>query len=73
MERKKKAGISSLVYMSDNIFSLNNRIMNDLNRYKKIITDSYGEIKSLNIKEFNRVIKQIDFSNNNVVIIKSKD
>lgn len=73
LERKKKAGISSLVYMSDNIFSLNNRIMNDLNRYKKIITDSYGEIKSLNIKEFNRVIKQIDFSNNNVVIIKSKD
>lgn len=73
LERKKKAGISSLVYMSDNIFSLNNRIMNDLNRYKKIITDGYGEIKSLNIKEFNRVIKQIDFSNNNVVIIKSKD
>lgn len=73
LERKKKSSISSLIFMSDNIFGLNDKITNDLNRYQEIINNNYDEIKSLNIKEFNKVIGEIDFSNNNIVIIKSKD
>ena len=72
-ERKKKSIIGSLLFMSDNIFRLNSKIMNDLNRYQEIISDNYGEIKDLNIKEFKKVIQSIDFSNNNIVIIKPKD
>lgn len=73
LERKKKSRISSLVFMSDNIFGLNDKIMLDLNRYQQIIDNNYDEIKELSIKEFNKVIKEIDFSNNNIVIVKSKD
>ena len=73
LERKKKTIISSLIFMSDNIFRLNFKIMNDLNRYQEIISNNYDEVKSLNIKEFNKVIQSIDFSNSNIVIIKSKD
>lgn len=72
LERKKKSSISALVFMSDSIFGLNEKIMNEVNRYQEIICDNYNEIKGLNIKEYDKVIEQIDFSNNNVVIIKAK-
>jgi len=72
-ERKKKTMISSLLFMSDNIFGLNNNLVHYLNRYQEIIDNIYDEIKSLNIKEFNDIIEQLDFNNYNTVIIKSKD
>ena len=70
LERKKKSIISSLIFMSDNIFRLNDKVTADLNRYQEIINNNYEEIKSLNIDEFNKVIEQIDFSNYNIVIVK---
>ena len=73
LERKKKTLISSLIYMSDNIFRINHKIMNDINRYGKIIDNNFDLIKELNIEELNDIIKQIDFSNNNIVIIDKKD
>ena len=73
LERKKKTLISSLIYMSDSIFRINHKIVNDINRYGKLIDNNFELIKELNIKEFNKIIKQIDFSNNNIVIIDKKD
>ena len=37
LERKKKVDISSLIYMSDNVYRINHKIMNDINRYGYII------------------------------------
>ena len=73
LERKKKTFISSLIYMSDNIFRINHKVMNDINRYGKLIDNNFELIKELNINEFNKIIKKIDFSNNNIVIINKKD
>lgn len=72
LERKKKVDISSLIYMSDNVYRINHKIMNDINRYGKIIDNNFEIIKELNIKEFNKVIKELDLSNNNIVIVDTK-
>ena len=73
LERKKKVDISSLIYISDNVYRLNHKIMNDINRYDYVIENNFEIIKELNIKEFNKVIKELDLSNHNIVIIDKKD
>ena len=58
--------------MSENIFSLNNDIVNDLIKYGKFNNDKYNDIKSLNYKDFCKLIKNIDFSNYTTLIIEPK-
>ena len=70
LERKKKAYLSSLIYMTDNIFRLNHKVMNDINKYGEIVDNNYDEIKSLNIVEMRKVLNSIDFSNYNIVIVE---
>ena len=70
--RKKKVLLSSSIYMSENIFSLNNDIVNDLIKYGKFNNDKYNDIKSLNYKDFCKLIKNIDFSNYTTLIIEPK-
>ncbi len=70
LERKKKAYLSSLIYMTDNIFRLNHKVMNDINKYGEIVDNNYDEIKSLNIVEMRKVLNFIDFSNYNIVIVE---
>ena len=70
LERKKKVYISSLIYMTDNIFRLNHKVMNDINKYGEIIDNNYDEIRSLNITEMRKVLNSIDFSNYNVIVVE---
>lgn len=70
LERKKKVYLSSLIYMTDNIFRLNNKIMNDINKYGEVIDSNYDEIKSLNIIEMRKVLNSVDFSNYNVIVVE---
>ena len=70
LERKKKVYLSSLIYMTDNIFRLNHKVMNDINKYGEIIDNNYDEIKSLNIIEMRKVLTSIDFSNYNVIVVE---
>lgn len=70
LERKKKTYLSSLIYMTDNIFRLNHKVMNDINKYGEIIDNNYDEIKSLNIIEMRKVLNSIDFSNYNVIVVE---
>ncbi len=72
LERKKKTIISSQVFMSDNIFSLNHKIVNDIIKYGKVITEDYSIIKSLNIKDAKSVLKNMDFDNYSIFIIDKK-
>lgn len=66
--RKKKTIISSLVYMSDSIYGINHKIMNNIMKYNGIIYNNYEEINSLNLKEFNEFIKTIDLNNMNIIL-----
>ena len=70
--RKKKVLLSSLIYMSENIFSLNNDIINDLIKYGKFNNEKYNDIKNLNYKDFTKLINNIDFSNFTTLIIEPK-
>ena len=71
-ERKKKVLISSIIYASDNIFSINNKIMTQVVKYGDIAYDEYNDIKNLNLKDLNEILKSINFKNKNVVVIKPK-
>ncbi len=70
--RKKKTVLSSLIYMSENIFSLNSNIMSDIIKYGKFNNNKYNDIKDLNYKDFNNLIKKINFDNYTTVIINPK-
>lgn len=72
-ERKKKTLISSLIYISDNIFSLNHNVINDLIKYGKFNENKYEQIKNLNFKDFNNLINNLDLSNYSTFIVNPKD
>ena len=71
--RKKKTLLSSIIYMTENIFSLNHNIMNDIIKYDKFNENKYNDIKNLNYKDFMNFIKKIDFKNNTTLIINPKN
>ena len=73
LNRKKKSIKSSFIYRSDNIYAINSKINNDIIRYNKVILDDFSIIESLNIEEFNNIIKNIDFSNISTLVLKNKE
>ena len=56
--------------MSDNIYSINNKITNDILDTNEVITDIYDENKSLKYEELLSLIKKLDFKNTCEVVIK---
>ena len=70
--RKKKTLISSCIYMSDNIYSINNKIMNNIIIYDKVITDDYEIIKNLNYETFKKIIDKINLKNKSEFTILPK-
>ena len=70
LERKKKVRKSNTIYRSDSIYSINNKIVSDVMNYNKVILDDYKKIDKLNIKEMNKIIKDINLDNKTIYIIK---
>ncbi|MDD4282685.1 MAG: pitrilysin family protein [Bacilli bacterium] len=68
-ERKKKNIISSYIYMSDNIYRINNKIMANIINEGKVLTDDYNEVKKFNFETLKKFIENTSFENNNYVII----
>lgn len=68
--RKKKIFLANNISMSDNIYRLNEKIINDILVNNKIITDFYNIYNRLNYQELINIIKEIDFSNISKLIIK---
>lgn len=64
--RKKKVKKSSSIYKSDNIYSINNKIMGNIINYGKVILDEHKMIDELTYNEFISVIKNIDMSNKTI-------
>ncbi len=71
-ERKKKCILSSLISASDNIYSMNNKMMYNLYRYNKIENNDYDKIKRLSYDKLIKVINKIDLDNYLTYIIKPK-
>ena len=71
-ERKKIGIQSSYVFMSDNIFSMNEKIMNNIIKYNEIKTDDIEYTKNLNYKKAQDIIKKLNLKNKNIVIVESK-
>ena len=71
-ERKKLNTASSYVFMSDNIFSMNEKIMNNIIKYNEIKTDDIEYTKNLSFNKAKQLIKNLYLTNKNVVIIEPK-
>ena len=70
--RKKKVKKSSVIYKSDSIYAVNNKIMANIIKYGKVITDEHAFIDELNYQELNNIISNIDLSNKTVYKINKK-
>ena len=71
-EVNKKILKSSYVYMSDNIYSINSLIANQLIEYDEINEFVYLDVEKLNKIEYNLVVSEIDLNNYSVVVLKGK-
>lgn len=71
-ERKKINVESSYIFMSDNIFSMNEKIMNNIIKYGEVKLDDLQYTKNLNVKKAQKIIEEIDLSNKNIVVIEPK-
>ena len=70
LERRKKVLLSYQILASENIYQINNKIVNNLINYNCILYDSLNDIKNLNYKQFKYVINNIDLNNNTVLYTK---
>ena len=71
-DRKKKTLVSSLLYLSDNIFRLNHNVINDIIFYGKYNTNIYGDIQNLNFEDYKKLINKLDLNNNTTFIVEKK-
>lgn len=69
IERKKKVRKSGVIYRSDNIYSINNKIVSNIINYGDVILDDYKKINEINIKDMKKIIKNINLNNKTVYII----
>lgn len=59
--------------MSDNIYQINHKIMNNIVKEGEVITDAYQEYSNYNVQELNDIINKLSFEHHNYVIIKPKN
>jgi predicted Zn-dependent peptidase len=71
-ERKKISIESSYIFMSDNIFSTNEKAMNNIIKYNEIKTDDIEFTKELSYKKAETIKNKLDLSNKNIVIVEPK-
>ncbi len=72
LERKKKVLLSSLLYMSDNVYSINHMIMNRINRYHFIDYTILQKIKDVNMDTMKEITEKLNFSNRTLFFVEPK-
>lgn len=72
INRLKKVWISSEVIMIDNINITLENISSDIIEYGKLIPNKVDIFRSLNKKDYDKYMSNIDFTNSSTVIIKPK-
>ena len=69
LNRKKKVLKSSCTFKSDNIYSINSKINNNIITYGYVIMDDYGVIEELNIETLREIISSISLSNKTITVL----
>lgn len=72
-EINKKAAIASLIYSSESVYKVNNKIMNDLVNRNDVEYDILNTLKNLNYDTFMKVINELDFTNYSIATVKSEE
>ena len=67
---KKRGMIASTVYTSENIYSINQKIISDILYNNQVEYDILDAFKALDYDKFNDFIKELDFSNTTTVVVK---
>lgn len=71
-ELKKRGMIASCVYTSENIYSLNQKVLSDLVSMEEVEVDILENYKKLNYEDFMCVVKSLDFTNYSFVTVNPK-
>lgn len=71
--RKKKVKKSSIIYKSDSIYSVNNKIMSNIINYGEVILDEHAFIETLDYKELVNIINNIDLKNKTVYKLEKQE
>ncbi|MBQ8473017.1 MAG: insulinase family protein [Bacilli bacterium] len=73
LERIKKVWIASEIRMIDNVEATVDNIYSDLILYDKVYDNRIDIIKELNIKKLNKFLKELDLSNQSLVMVLPKE
>ena len=73
LERKKKVFISNSILMTDNIYTVGNKIMSDVVSYNKVIPDMMDRIHDISFEKMQEFNKKLDLDNKTVCIIEAKE
>ncbi len=71
LERKKKVLISNEIFSYENIEVINEMIVDSIIFDNKIEDNMIGLIKSINYKELNEIIKELNLKNKSIIIIEN--
>ena len=69
LNRRRKVLKSNCIYRSDSIYGLNNKIVNNVFNYDKVILDEYEMIDKINMKNMKKLLSKIKFDNKTVYYI----
>jgi predicted Zn-dependent peptidase len=66
-ERRKKTGISSLYFMSDNIYKINSKIVSDIMEHGEIDYDPITTIRNYKYSKLKELVKTINLDNYSII------
>ncbi len=69
---KKRKRIADSIYMSDDIYGLNNYVMADIIKYQEFSYDFLEKLKNISFAQFQSIIQQLSFDNKTIVKICPK-
>ena len=72
-KRKQKANLSAFIYMSDEIVPMNNKVMNDVVQYDKVILDNYNIVKKMQANTLKDLLTQVHFDTFTTFMINPKE
>ncbi len=73
LNRKRKVNISNMLYVFDDISKANKWLLNNKIMYDDIYSNIYDVLKSMNKKEMDEIIDNLNVSNKSVLIIENQD